>query len=344
MTATVESVSPAAGEDGGGTGTTAGSGGPRRSVASRILARLSSGTVQIVLIVIAVLWMIPIFGLLVSSFRSGESNSNNGWWHVFSAPSELTLANYTNLLSNQAILTSLWNTVLITVPSTVLVVLVGALAAYALTWIKFPGRDWVMVGVVGLLVVPVQLALIPIAGFYKNVGLFGTIPGIVLFHTAFGLPFAIFLLRNYFLGIPTDLLEAARMDGGSEWSIFRRVVLPIALPALASLASHSRQPSRVRAGSAWAPSSPAASATWGRSRGQFSQPPSGASSVSPASTRWRASRRSAAGSLFTARTRSPSRSRPSQTPSSSTCGRTPSGWPTTGRASGPARLYRRAAS
>ncbi len=213
-----------------------GSGAPSRSIATRIASRLGQGTVQIILIVIAVFWLVPVFGLMISSLRPDTANSSSGWWTVFTEPSQLTLQNYANLLGESAITTSLINTVLISVPATVLVVLIGALAAYALAWIEFPGRAWVMIGVVGLLVVPIQIALIPIAKLYGAVGLFGTIPGVVLFHVAFGLPFAVFLLRNYFAGIPRDLLEAARMDGASEWSIFWRVVLPIGLPAIASLA------------------------------------------------------------------------------------------------------------
>ncbi|MCO1660490.1 carbohydrate ABC transporter permease [Pseudonocardia sp. S2-4] len=182
----------------------------------------------------------PVLGLLVASLRPESANAGSGWWtvftEVFTRPAELTLANYGELLSDRAMLGSLWNTVLIAVPSTVLVVVIGSLAAYALAWISFPGRDWVMTGVVALLVVPVQVALIPVARLLGAVGLYGSIAGVVLFHVGFGLPFAVFLLRNFFVGIPRDLLEAARMDGGRELMIFWRLVLPIAVPALASLA------------------------------------------------------------------------------------------------------------
>ncbi len=131
---------------------------------------------------------------------------------------------------------SFWNTVWITLPSVALVVIVAALAAYAFAWIRFPGRELLFLVVIGLLVVPLQVALIPVAKLYNRLGLFGELPGVVLFHVAFGLPFAVFLLRNFFAGIPRDILEAARMDGASEWSVFARVVLPVALPAVASLA------------------------------------------------------------------------------------------------------------
>ncbi len=209
---------------------------PRRSALSRIAGRLAGSAVQIVLVLIAVFWLVPVFGLFVASLRPEADNTSSGWWTVFTAPAQLTLANYGDLLGDEMLLRSLWNTVLITVPSTVLVVVIGALAAYALAWIEFPGRDWVMVVVVGLLVVPIQVALIPVARLFGATGIYGSTAGVVLFHVAFGLPFAVFLLRNFFAGIPRDLLEAARMDGGREGLIFVKVVLPISLPALASLA------------------------------------------------------------------------------------------------------------
>ena len=115
-------------------------------------------------------------------------------------------------------------------------IVVAALAAYAFAWLEFPGRDWLFIVVIGLLVVPLQMALIPIFSFYNAVGLFDTVLGLILFHTAFGLPFAIFLLRNFFIGIPKDLLESARIDGASEFRIFLRLILPLGLPAIASLA------------------------------------------------------------------------------------------------------------
>jgi alpha-glucoside transport system permease protein len=211
-------------------------GAPRRSVASRVVNRLGGGMVQTLLILIAVIWLVPTVGLLMSSLRDRTANASSGWWNAFSKPFELTAENYTTLLQNQTIIDSFLNTIYITVPATVLVVLIASLAAYAFAWMEFPGRDWLFLLVVGLLVVPVQVGLIPIAKLYGSVGLFGSIAGLVLFHVAFGLPFAIFLLRNFFAGIPRDLLEAARMDGGTEWTIFRKVIMPLGLPAIASLA------------------------------------------------------------------------------------------------------------
>jgi alpha-glucoside transport system permease protein len=147
---------------------------------------------------------------------------------------------YSSLLGKGDFVDSFWNTVLITVPATVLVVVIASMAAYAFAWMEFPGRDWLFILVVALLVVPVQVALIPVAKLYGAIEfggfqMFGSVTGVVLFHVAFGLPFAIFLLRNFFAAIPRDLLEAARMDGGSEWTIFRRVIFPLGGPAIASL-------------------------------------------------------------------------------------------------------------
>jgi len=210
-------------------------GAPRRNIASRIANRLGGGVLRIVLIVIALVWLVPTFGLFVASLRSESDSSSSGWWKVFSKPAQLTFTNYSLLLKNSAITHSLLNSVLITVPATVLVVLVASLAGYAFAWIDFKGRDWLFILVVAMLVVPIQVGLIPVAKLFGDIGIFGTIPGVILFHTAFGLPFAIFLLRNYFAGIPQDLLEAARMDGGSEITIFIRVILPLGLPAIASL-------------------------------------------------------------------------------------------------------------
>ncbi|MEV0676363.1 carbohydrate ABC transporter permease [Actinosynnema sp. NPDC050436] len=210
-------------------------GAPRRGVLSRVAGRLGNGAVQVGLALVALFWLVPVFGLMIASLRDEADNTASGWWSVFTRPAELTLANYADLVGNSTVLRSLLNTVYIAVPATVLVVVISALAAYGLAWIEFPGRLWLTTLVVGLLVMPVQVALIPVAKLFGALGLFGTIAGVVLFHVAFGLPFAVFLLRNFFAGIPRDLVEAARMDGAREWVVFRRVVLPIAKPAIASL-------------------------------------------------------------------------------------------------------------
>jgi alpha-glucoside transport system permease protein len=207
----------------------------RRGLGGRIVQAVTGGPVAVFLVVVGLLWLVPTVGLLIASFRNAADNGATGWWTAILHPAQLTLESYKNVLGDPDMIKSFWNTALITVPASVLVVIVAAAAAYAFAWIPFRGRDWLFLVVVGLLVVPLQIALIPVARLYDIVGLFGTIPGVVLFHVAFGLPFAIFLLRNFFIGIPSELLEAARMDGAGEWMVLRRVVLPLGIPAIASL-------------------------------------------------------------------------------------------------------------
>ncbi len=209
---------------------------PKRGAIGRVADFLSRGVVNVILTIVAVFWLVPTVGLFLSSFRSSTDNSSSGWWTVFTAPAQLTIQNYQSLLGNAQFMGSFWNTIAITVPATILVVVIGSLAAYAFSWLKFRGRDTLLIVVIVLLAVPVQVALIPIAKLYGSVGLFGSILGVILFHTAFGLPFAIFLLRNFFTQVPGELMEAARLDGASEWLIFRRVILPLGMPAIASLA------------------------------------------------------------------------------------------------------------
>jgi alpha-glucoside transport system permease protein len=207
----------------------------RSSMAARIVRTVTHGPVAVFLTIVALLWLVPTVGLFVASLRDAATNSASGWWTALLHPAELTLQSYKHVLENPDLVRSFWNTVLITVPASALVVIVAAFAAYAFAWIPFRGRDWVFLVIVALLVVPLQIALIPVARLYDVTGLFGTIPGVVLFHVAFGLPFAIFLLRNFFIGIPAELLEAARMDGAGELMVFVRVVLPLGIPAIASL-------------------------------------------------------------------------------------------------------------
>jgi alpha-glucoside transport system permease protein len=207
----------------------------RRGVGGRIVDFLGKGVVNVVLVIVAVFWLVPTIGLFLSSLRSSTDNSQSGWWTVVTRPAQLTIDNYANLLGNAQFMGSFLNTVGITVPATLLVVVIGSLAGYAFAWIRFPGRDWLLIVVIVLLAVPLQVSLIPIAKLYGSVGLFGSIVGVVLFHTAYGLPFAIFLLRNFFTQIPGEMLEAARIDGAGEWRIFASLILPLGLPAIASL-------------------------------------------------------------------------------------------------------------
>ena len=201
---------------------------------SRGPAALRRSAVHVALMVVAVFWLVPTLGLFVTSLRPVQTYGRSGWWQGLLEPAELTLGSYREFFENSELVDSVWNTVLITVPSAVLVVLIASMAGYALAWMRFPGRDALFLVVVGLLVVPLQMALIPVFQLYRRLGIDG-IPAVVLFHVAFGLPFAVFLLRNFFAGLPRDLFEAARLDGASEWRIFLRIVLPLGAPAIAAL-------------------------------------------------------------------------------------------------------------
>jgi alpha-glucoside transport system permease protein len=206
------------------------------SFAHKVVRVLGKAPVQIALVVIGVLWLVPTIGLLFTSLLPEQDLLTKGWWQLFSTPSKATFENYSNIFDNSTITSSLWTTVQIAVGATILPIFIGAMAGYAFAWLEFPGRDWLFILVIALLVVPLQMALIPIFSLYDKTGIFDTVIGLILFHTAFALPFAIFLLRNFFIGIPKDLMEAARIDGASEIYIFLRIILPLGLPAIASLA------------------------------------------------------------------------------------------------------------
>jgi alpha-glucoside transport system permease protein len=206
------------------------------SVATKIVRALGRAPVHLVLMAIAILWLIPTAGLFVTSILTPTDQAEGGWWNFLFEPSSWTFENYRNMFDNESIVDALIITAQVTLGATILPILVASLAAYALAWIDFPGRDWIFLTVIALLLVPIQMALIPMFSLYNRLSLFDTIPGLILFHSAFALPFAIFLLRNFFAGIPRDLMEAARIDGASELRLFFRVVLPLGIPAIASLA------------------------------------------------------------------------------------------------------------
>jgi alpha-glucoside transport system permease protein len=208
----------------------------RERTAVKILRVVAKAPLRIFLAALGLLWLVPTFGLFITSILPQGTLATQGWWQIFSKPSLATWSNYSALFHNSGLTSALKTTAYIAVGNTLLVVIVGAMAGYALAWLEFPGRDWVFIGIIGLLVVPLQMALIPMFRLYDIVGISGTVPSIILFHAAFGLPFAIFLLRNFFVGIPKDIMESARIDGASELRIFVRLILPLGLPAIASLA------------------------------------------------------------------------------------------------------------
>jgi alpha-glucoside transport system permease protein len=209
---------------------------PSDRFSARLLRFLAKAPVQLLLLFVGLLWLVPTFGIFLTSLLSPADFSTEGWWQIFSEPSKLTFANYEAIFDNDTLMSSLVTTLWVAIGGTILPIMVAALAGYAFAWLEFPGRDWLFILVIALLVVPLQMALIPIFSLYNTLGIFDTVLSLILFHTAFGLPFAIFLLRNFFIGIPKDLMEAARIDGASEIRIFVRLILPLGLPAIASLA------------------------------------------------------------------------------------------------------------
>jgi alpha-glucoside transport system permease protein len=208
----------------------------QESIATKIIRVAGKAPVHLVLVVVGLLWLVPTIGLFLSSLFAPTDINSLGWWEIFSKPSLATFENYREVWDDPNIHSAFFTTVWIAIGGTILPIVVAALAGYAFAWLEFPGRDWIFVLVIALLVVPLQMALIPMFRLYSDLGIFDTVLSLILFHTAFGLPFAIFLLRNFFIGIPKELLEAARIDGASELRIFLRLILPLGLPAIASLA------------------------------------------------------------------------------------------------------------
>ena len=184
---------------------------------------------------IGALWLVPTLGLAITSFRPRDEIQASGWWTSVN-DFAFTLHNYDLVLHNAKMGSSFLNSIMITVPSTILPLVIGAAAAYAFSWIRFPFRDTIFLIIVALMVVPIQMALVPLLRLFRDLGLADWFVGIWLAHTAFGLPLAVFLLRNFFITLPRDLIEAARVDGASNLRIFLRVVLPLSVPALASYA------------------------------------------------------------------------------------------------------------
>ena len=192
--------------------------------------------VHIIIIVVCIIWFIPSIGLFVSSFRPENLITTTGWWTAFSAPFKFTLENYAHVLTQANMGRSFFNSLLIAVPATVMPIMIAAFGAYAFAWMRFPGRNALFLLVVGLLVVPLQMTLIPVLRLFNAFHLTGTFPGIWLAHTAYGLPFAIYLLRNFIGELPGEMFESAELDGATHAQIFFRLVLPTSIPAISSLA------------------------------------------------------------------------------------------------------------
>jgi alpha-glucoside transport system permease protein len=205
----------------------------RETLSARIIGFITRTPLHLGLIVIAVIWLIPTVGLAVTSFRPRGDIQASSWWSSLFDWS-FTFHNYDEVLSRGNMDSSFVSSLVITIPSTLLPLAIGSLAAYAFSWIRFPFRDTIFLVIVALMVVPIQMALVPLLRLFRDWGVADWYIGIWLAHTAFGLPLGIFLLRNFFITLPRDLIEAARVDGASNLRIFLKVVLPLSVPALAA--------------------------------------------------------------------------------------------------------------
>lgn len=195
--------------------------------------------VHLSILAIAFIWTLPTVGLLISSIRRRDDILQSGWWTILQHPFDFTqyvLENYATVLAAEGMGQAFLNSLAIAIPATVIPIAIAAYAAYAFSWMDFPGRQLLFIIVVGLLVVPLQMTLIPILRVYNVLGLSGTFLGVWLAHTGYGMPLGIYLLRNYIGSLPRDLIEAAAVDGASHLTTFTRLIVPLSMPAIASFA------------------------------------------------------------------------------------------------------------
>jgi alpha-glucoside transport system permease protein len=209
---------------------------PARVEAERRRIDLGTLPLNVALILLTAVWIVPTLALFVSSFRPRFLINTTGWWQALVPPFQFTLANYREVLDTYSIGTAFINSLTIAIPATVIPIAIAAFAAYAFSWMRFPFRNSLFLLLVGLLAVPLQVTLIPVLQLFTKFGLTGTFLAVWLAHTGYGLPFAIYLLRNFIGALPSDLFESAEIDGAGPVTAFFRLVLPLSVPALASLA------------------------------------------------------------------------------------------------------------
>jgi len=204
------------------------------------MRRITWSRVAINLTVLAliVIWTVPTLGLFITSFREKEAIFNSGWWTAFTDPQgAFTLDNYEQVLfGGDGLANAFLNTLAVTIPAVVIPILIAAFAAYGFAWLQFPGRRLLFITMVALLVVPLQIALIPVLKAYLAIDLNGTFLAVWLAHAGFGLALATYLLYNYISQLPKDIIESAALDGASHFTTFRRLILPLSMPALAAFA------------------------------------------------------------------------------------------------------------
>ena len=197
--------------------------------------RLGRIFLHVVVIALMAVWLVPTIGLLINSFRPAADVSSSPWWTSLAPPWDFTLANYTHVLERNNLGDAFINSLFITIPATVIPVMVASFAGYAFAWMNFPFKNAIFVAVVGLLVIPLQSTLIPVLRLLAGVGIAGEFLAVWLAHTGYGLPFAVYLLRNYMGGLPREVFESASIDGANPATAFFRLALPMSVPVIASL-------------------------------------------------------------------------------------------------------------
>lgn len=200
--------------------------------------KLAKTIINVVLIAIMLIWILPTLGLLITSVRPAADVSNSGWWTVLNSPlkfTQYTLENYSKVLNINNMDIAFRNSFIIAIMGTFLPVTIASFAAFGLAKLRFKGRMIIYGIIVGLLVIPLQLTFIPILRIFNFLNISGTFVALWIAHTGYGMPFAVFMLFNFFSNLPDDLFEAAYIDGASMWTVYYRLALPLSVPALASL-------------------------------------------------------------------------------------------------------------
>jgi len=205
------------------------------SALDRFGYRLQRLPLHVVIIVLCAIWIVPTIGMVINSFRGLQDMSQAGWWTVLFPPHGFTLDSYKQVLGIEGVAPSILYSILITIPATVIQLAIATMGAYAFAWMRFPGRNLFFIVIVGLMVVPIQMTLIPVLQIFKAIHLSGTIPAVWLAHSGYGLPFEVFLLRNYLGGLPREIFESAEVDGAGHAVRFLRIAVPMTIPAIASL-------------------------------------------------------------------------------------------------------------
>jgi alpha-glucoside transport system permease protein len=190
---------------------------------------------HLVIIIFCAIWIVPTIGMIINSFRAVSDMGSAGWWTTLFPPHGFTFASYQQVFNQEGVPSSIVTSILITIPATVIQLAIATMGAYAFAWMTFPGKNIFFIVIVGLMVVPIQMTLIPLLQLFKSVHLNGTIVSVWLAHSGFGLPFEVFLLRNYLGGLPREIFESAEVDGAGHAVRFLRIAVPMTIPAIASL-------------------------------------------------------------------------------------------------------------